>query len=51
MASALMSEAQGLARRLDASLPPDYARDTAAQTLSALQEIERRRYPGEAAPA
>ena len=51
MASALMSEAAGLARRLDASLPPDYARESATQTLSALREIERQRYPSSLAPA
>jgi ferritin-like protein len=41
MAIALMSEAQALTRRLDASLPPDYSREAATQALSALRAIDR----------
>jgi len=38
MAIALLKEAQSLTRQIEASLPPDYAREIATQTLSALQE-------------
>jgi Ferritin-like len=51
MAIALMSEAQALARRLSASLPPDYAREAATQTLAALRAIDKQKYPSVVAPA
>jgi hypothetical protein len=38
MAIALLKEAEALTKRLEASLPSDYAREAAMQTLSALQQ-------------
>jgi hypothetical protein len=42
MAIALLKEAESLTKRLEASLPSDYAREVAMQTLSALQQRDRR---------
>jgi len=38
MTIALLKEAQSLVGRVEASLPSDYPRDVAMQTLSALQQ-------------
>jgi len=42
MAIALLKEAESLTRRLEASLPSDYMREVATQTLSALQQPDPR---------